>query len=680
MLFNPNLLGEKRWWSFFYNYKSDYLEGSTIVDDDRRVLAKEWASYAGANNEDAFSAIFGEVPDSLKHQNTFIGKVESSKELTDFFALAKAGDSLAAFPDAWHDDEVVEQRRSSQRIDLLSRLEKQVSIENDPFLKKKYAYQFLKIAFYADARSAFLKTFNDYFKRDTSVLHWWATHYKAVILGRQGEADSANYLHARVFSNSPSKMFASKQHFSRRNLDATLALATSNEERADVLMLAAVINPGRVKALIEEIHGLDPDHPNLPLLIAREINKIEDWLGTTKYCHEPVMTREWNNDYLENWQSDFQYALEFRKFIRQLTRDLGNRNFLNLASAYLALLTNDANEATTILKGIDASDEQTLFQINILKLLAVVQSGDIKTNETQEQVGVLYEKLLQTRVGMFESQRMLYALSSYLREVFEQADLRHLAGLFDNYATNKFCYTCEFNTFEYSLIRYFDKKASAKDIKKLLEVYDKSQKNALERVLLLPYAHKYFFYDVLSVIELRNGNVQEAASALRQIPNEFWIKYQNAISNLTRDPFKDVSEQVSPGSIHTYNKTEIVNRMLQLEQSATDSKQRADSLFELANAWYNFSDHSWFMISYGYTLGETSNPRHGQVARLRARKYYTLALQASTSREQTAKITYMLALLSDDPQKLRYARQFESMKDTQFYGRRNCLTTRDLAQ
>src|SRR5687767_11979188 len=42
MLFNPDLLHNKSWWTFFYNGKLNYLDGATFSADDETILAREW--------------------------------------------------------------------------------------------------------------------------------------------------------------------------------------------------------------------------------------------------------------------------------------------------------------------------------------------------------------------------------------------------------------------------------------------------------------------------------------------------------------------------------------------------------------------------------------------------------------------------------------------------------------
>jgi hypothetical protein len=107
------------------------------------------------------------------------------------------------------------------------------------------------------------------------------------------------------------------------------------------------------------------------------------------------------------------------------------------------------------------------------------------------------------------------------------------------------------------------------------------------------------------------------------------------------------------------------------------SKKKHNYLL-LANAWYNFTDNSWFMISYGWG---SITPDEGvyKKAKSIALEYYKKALAFEEQKENKAKILYMIAVLSVSKDVKAYARQYETYSDTEFYMRRNCLTLKDIA-
>ena len=77
--------------------------------------------------------------------------------------------------------------------------------------------------------------------------------------------------------------------------------------------------------MIKKIYATEPDYKNLSFLLLREINKIEDWLVTTKLTDFPQPS--WYDSYswmfnddqykMINYKSDKTYANEFYNFLLQ---------------------------------------------------------------------------------------------------------------------------------------------------------------------------------------------------------------------------------------------------------------------------------------------------------------------------------------------------------------------------
>jgi hypothetical protein len=684
MLFNPDLRENKAWWSFFYNNKILYMNGEVCSNTDELLLTREWVEQLKLRADEASvkEGLFGSLPDSALVSNKFYSEIQDHQAAKEYFEIARKCESLASFPAPW-DNAQENVAKQKDRKSILAVIEHALEKNDDQFFKKRYAFQLAKMSFYDDDSVMFNKVYNKYFgSSKMSVLDWWALHYKSMMLERAGQVDSANYLHALVFSHSSNKMLASRQFFSRKDLEKVLALAQHDNDRADIYLLSETINPGRSLDGILSVYRYAPSHQHLPLLIGREINKLEDWLGSTRYANLPRITDDIGQPVMTNWQHDFQYLKQFTQALAGMRLLEANHPvFYNLSMTYLSLMQGDAHVAKKYLDRVDSEQPAIQYQVQILKTVHMVETSDISKAAVQDEIGRMLESLIDTRAQKFESQKMLYSLCSYLRYNFAKKGMVWLAGLFDNYAVNKFCYDCDYSSLEYSLIRYFDKYASVNDVHKLIDVYDKAQKNKLEEVLMRPYANKYFFYDALSVKYLRQNDVKNAVTALKNVPDEFWFSYSNAIENIGRDPFLDNEALLAIQTMITYNKREIVEKMYDLEMEAMRvPAKRSQNYFLLANAWYNFSEHSWFMISYGLTESTTLDPQHAINARSTALKYYHKALKEESETENKVKLVYMIALLSDQQAQKQYAREYERYSNSAFYAKRNCLTLYDLAR
>ena len=687
MLFNPDLLQDRAWWSFFYSAHAQAFTGQYYSTRDEDQLIAGWITAVGASPADttaAWACIFGEPSDSALAVNTFYKKLQQKPAALACYQALKQYEDLAASEPTWFD--AGEKPTPDAYDSALQRVSALLAREQNSFLQKKYAFLLTKLAFYAPDGALFDATYNRYFKdvATPGVLDWWAMHYKAMTLeGRN--TDSANYFHARVFSHATAKMMVSRQFFSRRNMPGVLALATDNNARADVYVLQEAINPGRGLEGIRQVYMLAPDHPYLPMLIGREVNKFEDWLGTTRYVDATVSSRDYWGEraVMENWQRDRQYLDEFVKAVQAMD-GLAKRYpvYVNLVLTNLSLMQGKGNAAAGYLDRVPTTDPVVAYQVTALRAVQITLQEDVRDRAVQEKLGGLYKTLLADRVGQFESQKILFSLSTYLRYTFAQHGLVGLAGLFDHYAVDKFCYGCiPHGTFEYSLIRYLDRYASTADLEALLQVYNRTDKNTLEEVLLRPYPHPHYFQDLLATKYLRKGDVINALATLRKVPDAFWSTFANAQYYLDRDPFTVNEELLAGQTMAMYTKREIVEKLFALDTTAgQDPSQRAHNYFMLGNAWFTFTTHAWFMLSYGarewapdvsvFAMGYTN-----------ARRYFKMALAVEHDPERQARIIYMLAHLSESrKEKIEYARQYEQYETTAFYGRRNCLTLHDLAE
>jgi hypothetical protein len=685
MLFNPDLLHNKSWWTFFYNGKLNYLDGATFSAEDETILAAEWMKELKltGGTHDALSCLFGSLTDSALQQNSFYKEIQKRQDAKKYFALARSCEEIVSTPPPWDEDAQYKEARDSILSPMIQSVNGILKTGTNPFFKKKYAFQLARLAFYANDVSLFNTVYNRYFAGEArkNILDWWALHYKSMVLEREAKIDSANYLHALVFSHSSNKMFVSKQYFSRKNLEATISLAQNDAERADIYLLAAVINPGRSLEEIQRIYALAPDHRHLPLLISREINKLEDWLGTTKFANAHIATDYWGETpVMENWQRDYDYLQEVIGALEKMPAlAIASPVYYNLSMTCLNLMKGNATAAAKYLDMVKTDDPEIKYQVNVLKTVLIVLEKDITDASVQDEIGTLYQSLIREREMKFESQKTLYSLSSFLRYSFANKGMVHLAGLFDNYAINKFCHTCDAVTFEYSLISYFDRYASASDLEKLIRVYDRSGKNHLEQVLLRPYSNPYYFLDLLSTKYLRQGDVKNAMLTAQKIPDTFWPSFFNASFYLDSDPFLNNKELFGTETMTTYNKREILEKLYQLEQEAAqDASKRRQNYFLLGNAWYNFTQHSWFMISYGWSDSAPDNKVYA-VAYGKALEYYKRSLSLESDDEGKAKLLYMVALLSDAQKTKTYAKEYERYHETAFYKKKNCLTLKDLA-
>jgi hypothetical protein len=146
------------------------------------------------------------------------------------------------------------------------------------FLKERYAYQLLLLAYYDDDSEAMKTYFMRHFNGETGALADWARFHFANQWNEEGRftVEMANALRAV-----PEKAIAVYLRTADRINPSDYIAATRNAaERSNLYALAALKQKGKALTYLRKAYELDPSNPLVELLTVREINKLEDWLMT----------------------------------------------------------------------------------------------------------------------------------------------------------------------------------------------------------------------------------------------------------------------------------------------------------------------------------------------------------------------------------------------------------------
>ena len=149
----------------------------------------------------------------------------------------------------------------------------------DDFLVQRYAYQQLRLAFYASDWASVVKQFDGgaaQLAKPSADLAARARYYVAGALSRRGDRARANLELARVHHVSAALAGVAVQDFQPvgdADWKATLAMASSTAERIALWRVVGVKLDGLVAA--QEIVKLDPTSNQLGLLLVRELTRAE---------------------------------------------------------------------------------------------------------------------------------------------------------------------------------------------------------------------------------------------------------------------------------------------------------------------------------------------------------------------------------------------------------------------
>jgi len=687
IILNPNLANNRAWWTYFYTTKYYYMDAGVKGNQDELLIAAEWKQKFKLKSDipSIENYLFGSLTQKEADTNAFYREIKSDKKLWAYFSFAKECEASMMEIDPWMDYnydsvDVVRGSLLNKGLGLLKN-------EKDAFWKKKYAFQNLRLAFYEKRGDVFNFLYDAHFGfgNEKTPLDWWATHYKSMML-EHTDQDSANYMHALVFSHSSNKMLASRKWFGTKNFDGFKNLARNDGDRADLYVLKAIVTPGRALDDIKEVARFNKNHPLLPLLLIREMNKVENWIGTYTYSR---------NDYShdidnpgdaekENVANDYYYLRAFYKQVQAMQAPDDNADIFHLIAANLALMNQDAAGAKKYLALVTSQDKAVVFQKKVLQVMLVSITQNINERQAADELGTLLQYLLDNREDQFESQKIVFSVMKFLEYHLRQKGSNHLAGLMDYIAEDKFCNSCKMNSVEYDIIDYFHRKGSTADVEKVVALFDKKDKTKLEEFLLIPYPDANYFKDLLGTLYMRQGQTRKAHDVFATIPESFWPSFDN-LRYLDENPFVLKGTPEWSDWPVFYTKLQITERLLKLEESA---KTNPKDLITLGHTWFNFSSYgnSWFMLDYAQSYYfEDISKGINEAALKRSTSYYLQAYSQIKDPELRAEIVYGIASAyysAYQPTEEGYGRWADEYEkkynNTQFYERTSCYTTRML--
>ncbi|MCC6726862.1 MAG: hypothetical protein IT258_20335 [Saprospiraceae bacterium] len=648
-LLNPYVIGEE--YSAFF-YSSEWLN-STQNDtkgNDRKRNCEAWAKYAGngptvaevravvydANYDELMNAAAEGVDYQRFSGNSFyqfLSKKEN-KAAFDYLILAKAYEHFSAlettdpWADPWSSDSnaaMTEAERGKKSVQV--KMAKQFKEVKDPFLKRRYAYQLLVMSRYNGEAERFEQLYAEHFRDDRSdALSAWATFHRAAIVEDSVEA---SYLLAQSFRDCPEKRIYCYQHFDKSLTDRALGFCKNDSEKAMVIALTALRNPGKAFQQIQQIQNLDANCPLLPLLLVRETNKLEDWLltddvtgmGTAYYPDLYTEEKwEWNNQqWVEfrklNKETDRKYLATVREFVVGLASQKAvsqATDLMKLLAGHLYFLDKQGVQGEKFLKAIPVKTTVPIAEQQWTEqILLLLNTADISKPDVKAQLVALLEKLDKNKAKHQRGQRDFAALNLMLSQAYEKKGDLLTAFCLNNHALN--LPTADRNgygTAYYELIAFLDWKASEKNIDDILALKDKKDKTAFEQYLTTaPLPSHNALLDLRGTISFRKNDLQSAVSAFEKVEKDFWkTKYEFAY-HLVSDPFTTATDTLHRGKFPV-SKTAFVKHLIELENDAkaVPSKATNDYLL-LGTAWLNCSyvGKSWMMFSYGNSVSENGD-------------------------------------------------------------------------
>lgn len=497
---------------------------------------------------------------------------------------------------------------------------------SDSFLKERYAYQLLLLAYYADDAEAMETYFMRHFKDEQGALADWARFHFAGQWNGEGRytIEMANALRA-----APEKAIAAYLRTAKRiNPEDYTSALRNNAERSNLYALAALKQKGKALKFLQEAYRLAPSNPLVALLIVREINKLEDWLMSNPLTGlGPAISSypmpDWDaEDYAqtvkrlreENMAKDRAYLKQLRLFLSSYQPQ--DTRLGAIFRGQTALLDEDFRTALKETASLTEGKEGAGLQVRIIRYLALLQEGNLKDEKVKEE---LAEHLLALDASLPKQDPEkfdFYSGSNYniLPALNRIASQRYAAA--GDTATAYFLHNRSLELINgdtwssetYQMIDFLDRDITPKIIDDVINIKDRATTNsAFDRLIKSTRAAtRDELYNLAGTLALRRNELELAATYFSKITSP---------QNGSEDSYPLVSPLADMLGTELNNtvisKEMLVRQLLVLEELSQQGGDRgAAACLALAQAWYNMSDFgpAWSMLSYGKSSIKPTEP------------------------------------------------------------------------
>jgi hypothetical protein len=609
-----------------------------------------------------------------------------NKELLRYMTLSKKMEMQATNPDPWEETEFNEETFGKMKAEAL-KLHKEAKTE---FVKFRTAFQLIRMHAWRMKIDSAQILYDKWI--EPAKTNSWIKSAALYQIAINTWGLKRHYLLSKVFDRRDYNRTSCLVYFDSQNLDSIISLAKNQHERNVMYAMKACNYAGRSLEYLQQIYQSEPGYKDLQFLLLREINKVEDWLLTTKVTsfEEPAHyhtyfdgDKYYKDQAAENFASDKAYAHELYRFILKVISDRKNQptSLLHLYAAHLCLVQKDyscSEKHLNLAEAANPKDAKAQMQIKINRLLLHLENG-FGDREEKELLSIINTPDKATGFydpGIMKNQLILYTGRKLINKGIRAKGLMLLSR------TNRALGALPIGDYK-KLYQEIEENATPEDYDKMISILDKKSKTPFEsfvsgKQFRTPEEHyaegdveermraeRYGYeWDRNTLLNgkaswyLRNRRVKEAYATLKQVPDSFWkhppyseYSAANAFYVDVYRPWPYESEQVQQ-----LNKRQVLKKMIELEELAKKDPGKAGGCYyQLANAWYNLSYYgqNWLMVRQWWSRFEIRGSRGGKpnfstqfkedyYGCRQAANYYTKAIAATKDKKLGALCYFLL--------------------------------------
>lgn len=697
--FFQNDLGNDKALQPFYYTGFSFLYDEEEPTSREDVLVIEWLNYTKVQNKkDAMDFI---INYSHKDLSTLYYHLEKNKplsvpdsvkrnEMTKYFMASKDFETLGyimyakkvepfvtSYYNNWDATPVDSLKMHKQ---LLSGIQLYNASKTD-FIKLKYGYQIMRLAFYNNEAADAILYYDKYIatNKTSSVLQELSLAMKAGALYRTGKEAQAAYLYSKVFASTDVKKISNYTSFKWANgtndkiLEDAMSFCTSNKEKANLLALASLGKTGNVLSSLQNTLSIDAKNELLKTLVVREINKLEETLLTPSISTEAggkAFYFTWNDMNSDSaFASQKDYAKKVVSFLEEASNKVvsNDKGFYYISAAYVSYMRRDLKEAKDFLALAKKQDlrQREKDQWQLTDLL-------VKVNETEKidpafeesilpSVKWMYEKAEKEKakaINYYEYKQWKNFYRNFFTEVMAKKYHKQKDFIKETLSVGAADMPSEeVQDGEYSFgngINFLHDNLQSADVNLLYGLMTLDKKTKFDDFLLSHNSIKEKdVIDFAGTAYLRDYDYQQAINWFSK------SSAKNSQKKIEKNPFIDLlydrEERLSNEKITT-SKLDFAKEMLRLENLIKTDAANADKYYyKIALGMYNMTyyGHAWELVAYyrsgsdGYSIPKDANTFQKEYyGCFKAHDYFKKAVDVSSNKEFKARALFMMAKCS----------------------------------
>lgn len=679
-LFNPKYFNFNQYYGFYYNnFAWGYDSASDSFQDKIAIESNvlDWYNFTGKkvdidqiiyfNNELKLTDIHsGSDNEFLK----FLYKNKKANVIKYLIYAKKCeGFNINTYQNSW------ERAEEDQKISA-SKFEKELvaayTNEKDKFLKRKYAFQCIRLGFYNGNEGLMRSVFATEFLNSTKdYLYYWSLYFHSFT-----EEQTGNYNDiAAIFANSPEKAFASQFYFSSKfNLEKALTFAKNPTQIANIYAYASprIINKNLDN--LKVIYQNKPKFKTLDFLLLREINKLEDWIYTPFYTNYSPSIEE-GSYYSESSESkittetlrqrsanDRLYAQDVLDFVSTIDfKKVDNPVLWKASEIQLLFMTNQYDVALSKISDFENKykNEKVFAEIEKLKALCLtaiqafgkaIITDEVKAivekNKSDSRFVFALGRELEFRGNLLDGIALISLNSTFYHEISSSATDVEWRG-------NRLNTSSNLDVF-YNYYDYLDFVYPARDLQIIINQLNALSSNEKDNFIYSTLIRdKNYLIDLLGTKYIREEKLNMALVTFKSLPEIYWQQNYNAwergkfdeYHSFDKNPFYVIpytDNFIKPKESYFVNKLSITEHLVKYLKLANDvnRKDRDYYYFIVANCYLNMTDmgNSWMMRRFSsYSTYDDTFVNESYIDNLEYRTrsitklYYQMAYKTSKS-------------------------------------------------